>query len=487
MHYQILNFVNFGLFVLSLCYCSALAVERNAWVPSNESVKSAFIRHPNGFWLEKSMAGHEFRFEEEATTDEFVLLNDLGRKMQIRLRSEYAELRNGDQPFARWKTGKWEDKSSLPAEFIIKLPDYKLRLIYFVASDREPTANYQKKITTLMTFVESLYKYELHRRDYKHAGLNFEIDENQLFKVHLVRATKLASRYNNAPEYNAYKQWSNILQDMPAEVASPYKNLMVVFAETYDEGPAKWEWPGGIALGTRFSTDGGCGIFSSWILRDEFCSTTVAQQIKLFNDSTPIPERIALGHGRINSPRFEFIEDGFGAVAHELGHALGLPHDRRVDNLDIMANGFRALRVNLDQKLPPDQRARFSDDNALLLAGSRFINPDLDHTDSKSPDGTLKIMRSTSPEKSLVKLTATDDKELFAAVFFDGVRGSVVGSQKLIGKSQNVELVLPLSPDLTNGQLRLSVQIIDRGGNIYNVVGLFSGEVIEPSGETNAP
>ncbi len=188
-----------------------------------------------------------------------------------------------------------------------EMPDYKLRLIYFVASDREPTPNYQRKISTFMNFVESLYKYELQRRGFKNAGLNFETEDNGLPKVHLVRAAKPANRYNNAPEYNANKQWSSILQDIPETVASPHMNLMIVFAETYDDGPSKWEWPGGIALGARFNTDGGCGIFSAWILRDEFCATTLEQQIVLFNDSTPIPDRIALGHGRINSPRFEFI------------------------------------------------------------------------------------------------------------------------------------------------------------------------------------
>ena len=31
----------------------------------------------------------------------------------------------------------------------------------------------------------------------------------------------------------------------------------------------------------------------------------------------------------------------------------------------------RALRVNLDKRIPPEIRLRFSDDNALLLADSR--------------------------------------------------------------------------------------------------------------------
>ena len=133
-----------------------------------------------------------------------------------------------------------------------------------------------------------------------------------------------------------------------------------------------------------------------------------------------------------------------------------------------MANGFRNLRINLDRRLPPNERVRFSDDNACLLAGSRFLNPDLDHSDSMSPTGALTIGRSSEGNCS-IRLTASDDKALLAAVFFDGVMGSVVGSQELKGKSQDVELVLPLKHEKATGKPKLSVQIIDRGGNILKV------------------
>ncbi len=134
-----------------------------------------------------------------------------------------------------------------------------------------------------------------------------------------------------------------------------------------------------------------------------------------------------------------------------------------------MGNGFRALRVNLDKRILSDKRVRFSDDNALLLAGSRFLNPELDRTDSKNPDGKLSIVNRVSPENCMIKLSASDDKSLSAAVFFDAVRGSVVGSRQLSGKSQEIELALPLRPESATGKLKLSVQIIDGGGNIRQV------------------
>jgi len=176
-----------------------------------------------------------------------------------------------------------------------------------------------------------------------------------------------------------------------------------------------------------------------------------------------------LGHGRIDSPRFEFIEDGFGAVAHELWHAVGLPHDQRKEDRYIMGNGFRNLRINLNKALRPEERVRFSVDNALLLTGSRFLNPELDFTDARTPKATLSVLRKMDADNYLVNVEATDDKELRGVVFFDQIRVSVVGSKPLKGKSQEFNITLPLQVDQQGGQVKVSVEVIDHGGNIRTI------------------
>src|ERR1043165_4087568 len=223
---------------------------------------------------------------------------------------------------------------------------HKIKVVYFLPTDREPVKNYAQKIETLLAFVSDVYKRDLTSKGYACKGLDFEFKDGHL-DVRVLKGKQPAAHYNFAPAYNCSPKVFDLLIAEVAQAYGPWnKNFYLVLAETYDDGPCKWEWPGGFALGANWGAEGGAGTFCSWILRDEFCATSIEEQMKLLADDTPIPGRIALGHGRMNSPRFEFIEDGFGAVCHELGHAFGCPHDSRLVRNFIMGNGFRVFRVN---------------------------------------------------------------------------------------------------------------------------------------------
>jgi len=341
---------------------------------------------------------------------------------------------------------------------------HKVRLFYFVPKDRRPTARYADKIGVLMAFVNDLYVRDLRSKGYPLVGLDFEFQRSKLL-VHMVSGKDSAGEYNGEPNYDGQRQWRLILPEVEAALGKAADNLYVIFLETYGDGPAKFEFSGGLALGARFSASGGAGMFSAWVLRDEFCATTIDGQLRYLADETPIVGRTALHRMKPDSPRFEFIEDGFGAVAHELGHAFGLTHDRRADDVDIMGNGFRHLRNNYLGT--PGPKAGFLMESARMLRWSRFISPQVDLSDNQPP-----VARITHPTKLKAGATTilvggelTDDKGLAAVLFFAPKPDWVVGGFDLEGPLVALNEAL-IVPPLEKGTFELVVILVDRGGNI---------------------
>jgi hypothetical protein len=335
----------------------------------------------------------------------------------------------------------------------------RIRIGYFVPSDRQPVANYEQKIRVVMGFVAELYRTDLQGKGFKTEGLTFEGSNGQP-TVKLIRGHRSATYYNNAPAYEANEQWRRLNPEIRTGLGNPQRQVIIVFAETHDEGPAPHLWPGVMARGAYNNADGGLAIYTAHILKDGFCALTMEAQKRIFLDETPVQGRRAFGEPP-NSARGKFAEHGIGAVAHELGHALGLPHDHREDAADIMGNGFRNLRWNFSNP-PPPRRIRFSDENARLLMASRYLAMDLNRGDNQV--ATVNARLTIKGGAIVISVDASDDTGLRAVVFVDSKAGTVVGGRKLNGRKQTLEHVLPASV-VKNGDASVMVIVADDGGN----------------------
>ena len=77
--------------------------------------------------------------------------------------------------------------------------EYKIRLVYFVPTDRQVKPGYREKCEVLMRVVADIYRREMKAHRHRTGGLDFEFAKDGRLKVHLVQAKHPSVFYTGDP------------------------------------------------------------------------------------------------------------------------------------------------------------------------------------------------------------------------------------------------------------------------------------------------
>lgn len=228
-----------------------------------------------------------------------------------------------------------------------------LKIAYWSPADRAPQPEYQQRLSTILKDIEGFYRKEMQRNGFGSLSLKFDKDAKDSIQIIPVTGKKNYSEYN-------VQSGREILSDVAAEMAKhgvdTKTETVVIFCNM-----SNWD--------AEKRTVNQNSPYYAWGHSSAGAAWQVDSPILNLADLTNMKDRVRDGqYGDITLGKYNTIF--IGGVAHELGHAFGLPHtkerpDEEQFGIALMGNGNRAYGNDLRKDGKP---AFLSFGHALRLA-----------------------------------------------------------------------------------------------------------------------
>ena len=188
--------------------------------------------------------------------------------------------------------------------------DKKLHIVYWSPADREPQAGYRGRLSAIMEDIRSFYAGEMARLGFGPMSFRLDHEEDGKLAIHLAKGGKPRASYDRASGDEIRKDCLPVLESAGLD---PEKETFLIFCNLSDWDP-----------GARTIRQNSPYYASGTNIRG-----TGWQVDSAILDLTGLPERelrVKDGqYGDISVGKYNSIF--IGGIAHELGHALGLPHN----------------------------------------------------------------------------------------------------------------------------------------------------------------
>lgn len=193
--------------------------------------------------------------------------------------------------------------------------EHRLRLVYFHPNDAPPQKGYRERITRIMLDIRKFISLEMKRNGFHDRSIRLEMD-GDLVKLHVVEGRDGTDAYNYDQRYGA-----KILRELRSALKGTInfdRDYVLTFCGicpqddqgVYHFRSPYYDWGGSdVRRGMCFAAD--CEMLDT----KHFTATN--QTFRYTEHQGPFTKTLAA-----------FNSLYIGGIAHELGHGLGLPHNR---------------------------------------------------------------------------------------------------------------------------------------------------------------
>ncbi|APZ92775.1 NPCBM/NEW2 domain-containing protein [Fuerstiella marisgermanici] len=208
--------------------------------------------------------------------------------------------------------------------------DRYLHLVCWTPGDREFPANYEQRLTRIMRHIRAFYLREMERFGFAGRTIGLQFGEDQQLVLHAVRGVHPTAHYGRESGNEIRRECLPVLEK--AGIDADHETIMIMCnLATWDAEKLEFKHVSPYYAGGSFRSG------TAWQLDSpELDSLHLKLTSPIIHDGE---------YGRISLGKHNSIF--IGGIAHELGHALGLPHckarpDEAVRGTALMGSGNRS-------------------------------------------------------------------------------------------------------------------------------------------------